>query len=291
MRTLVVGWFSFPGMGATAGDLLARDVVCEWLEDAGRPYDVALAPPFEDGVDWQAVDPGDYEDLVFVCGPFGNGWPITDLLSRFTEARLVGVDLSMLQPLEEWNPFDVLLERDSSRTARPDISFLSKAPSVPVVGLVLVHRQSEYADGVHEEVEAAIHEALAARDVAVVPIDTRLDVNATGLHTPAQVESVIARMDVVVTTRLHGLVLALKNGIPAIAVDPVRGGAKVMRQADVLGWPHVVSADAATPAQIGNSLDRCLESGARGVALQCAQRARQTLEGVVSEFGAALGDV
>lgn len=31
----------------------------------------------------------------------------------------------------------------------------------------------------------------------------------------------LRRLDVVVTTRLHGLVLALKNGVPALAVDPV----------------------------------------------------------------------
>ena len=57
--------------------------------------------------------------------------------------------------------------------------------------------------------------------MAVVAIDTRLDANRTGLRTPAQVESLIARTDVVVTTRLHGLVLALKNGVPAVAIDTV----------------------------------------------------------------------
>ena len=36
MKTLVAGWFSFEQMGASAGDLLARDLVCEWLE-ARRP--------------------------------------------------------------------------------------------------------------------------------------------------------------------------------------------------------------------------------------------------------------
>ena len=57
MKALVTGWFSFEEMGATAGDLMARDVVCEWLGRAGCPHDVALAPPFEGGVDWSTVDP------------------------------------------------------------------------------------------------------------------------------------------------------------------------------------------------------------------------------------------
>jgi hypothetical protein len=47
----------------------------------------------------------------------------------------------MLQPLDEWNPFDLLLERDSSATARPDITFLSRQPKVPVVEVVQVHPQ------------------------------------------------------------------------------------------------------------------------------------------------------
>ena len=135
MKVLVAGWFSFDEMGATAGDLLARDVVCRWLDEAAVPYAIATAPPFGDGVDWRSVDPSPYRHVVFVCGPFGNGWPLTDFLPRFAHCRLVGVDLSVLQPLDEWNPFDLLLERDSSRTARPDIAFLSDRPLVPVVGL------------------------------------------------------------------------------------------------------------------------------------------------------------
>jgi exopolysaccharide biosynthesis predicted pyruvyltransferase EpsI len=66
--------------------------------------------------------------------------------------------------------------------------------------------------------------------MAVIAIDTRLDENRTGLRTAGEVESLIARMDVVLTTRLHGMVLALKNGVPAIAIDSVAGGAKVRRQ-------------------------------------------------------------
>ena len=47
VRTLVAGWFSFEDMGATAGDLLARDVACSWLE---RSREVSTgAPPTRSG--------------------------------------------------------------------------------------------------------------------------------------------------------------------------------------------------------------------------------------------------
>jgi Polysaccharide pyruvyl transferase len=285
MKVLVAGWFSFEQMGATAGDLLARDLACDWLASAGRKYDVAHAAPFQNGVDWRAVEPGDYSELVFVCGPFGNGPPVTELLERFAGRRLIGLDLTMLESLEVWNPFDLLLERDSSATSRPDISFLADAPLVPVAGLCLVHPQPEYgADDLHEAGNEALRRLLDEREAATVPIDTRLDENAVGLRTAAEVESLIARMDVVLTTRLHGTVLALKHGVPAIAVDPVAGGAKITRQAQTIGWPVVFAADRVSEDDLRRAWAYCLTDEARTVAHACAMRARARLADVRDRF-------
>ena len=62
---------------------------------------------------------------------------------------------------------------------------------------------------------------------------------------------------IVVTTRLHGLVLALKNGIPALAIDTVAGGAKVARQAGALGWP-VLTGDALSAPALAAAFELCL---------------------------------
>jgi hypothetical protein len=70
-----------------------------------RAFDVAYAPPFQGGVDWRAVDPADYGDVVFVCGPFGNGEPVVPFLEKFAGRPLYGVNLTMLQSLAGWNPF------------------------------------------------------------------------------------------------------------------------------------------------------------------------------------------
>lgn len=284
MKTLVAGWFSFENMGASAGDLLVRDLACEWLEEAGRSFDVAVAPPFEGGVDWRSVEPSEYSEVVFVCGPFGNGEPLTEFLPRFQDCRLLGLNLTLLQPLEEWNPFDLLLERDSSRTARPDLAFLSQRPRVPVVGVILIDAQPEYGErDLHEQADRAIQTMLESRELAVVRIDTRLDRNTSRLRSAASVESLIAHMDAVVTTRLHGLVLALKNGVPALAVDTVVGGAKITRQAETLGWPHVYPADASSD-HLQRALDACLSDAARGQARIAADRARQALAEVAASF-------
>jgi Polysaccharide pyruvyl transferase len=289
VKTLVAGWFSFEQMGATAGDLMARDLACEWLALAGRPYDVAHAAPFVGGVDWRSVDPGDYSHVIFVCGPFGNGPPVAEFLERFAGRKLIGLNLSMLDPLDEWNPFDLLLERDSSLRAHPDMTFLSRAPHVPIVGVILIHPQPEYRErDIHQAANDAIDRLVARRELAAVPIDTRLDVNATGLHTAAEVESLIARMDVVLTTRLHGTALALKNGVPVVAIDPVAGGAKIRRQVETVGWPVLFNGDTVTDEELDRALDYCLTSAAREKARECAERASRTLGSVRDEFIAFL---
>jgi hypothetical protein len=228
-------------MGTTAGDLLARDVVCDWLDDAGCAYDVAVTSPFthERGVDWRGAPPGDYGCVIFVCGPFGNGPPATEFLDHFRDCRKVGIDLTMLQSLKEWNPFDLLLERDSDRAANPDLALASRAPRVPVVGVILAHAQKEYRkSGLHADANAAFHRLTRARECAVVYIDTCLDPwNKYGLRTAAEVESMIARMDLVLTTRLHGLVLSLKNGVPPIVIDPVKAAQNCVARRTCSGGP------------------------------------------------------
>lgn len=285
MKTLVMGWFSFELYGATAGDLMVRDVVCDWLRDAGHEYDVALAAPFAGGVDWRSVDPSAYTHLLFVCGPFGENDVTHEFLDRFSHCRKVGVNLSMLDSTEHWNPFDLLLERDSSRTCNPDVSLLCDQVKPPVAGLLLVHKQKEYKKrGRHQQANDAMQRLIAANAMAVVDIDTRLDENRTGLRTAGEVESLIARMDVVLTTRLHGMVLAIKNGVPAVVVDAISGGAKVTSQAESIGWPVRLSADTMTDEDLQRAFDYCITKEARQKARECATAARGKLRALRSTF-------
>ena len=289
MKTLVMGWFSFEMYGATAGDLMARDVVCEWLRDAGHEFDIALAAPFTGGVDWRTVDPARYTHLLFVCGPFGDSWDTQQFLERFAHCRKLGVNLSMLQSLDEWNPFDFLIDRDSSRTENPDVSLLCDQAKPPVAGLLLVHKQEEYRGrGRPDVANAAIHRLIETHEMAVVEIDTRLDDNRTGLRTAGEIESLIARMDLVLTTRLHGMVLAIKNGVPALAVDAIAGGAKVSRQAKALGWPVCLAAEDLTEDGLSQAYQYCLTPEARAKARECAGAARGKLRDLRADFLASI---
>lgn len=294
-RALAAGLFSFPTHGATAGDLIACEVVCGWLAEAGMDYDVAFAPPFTGGCDWQAVDPRDYSHVVWICGPLGASTAAFGRLRRRfpPDGRTwIGVDLSMMAPVEEWNPFDVLLERDSSRTERADLAFARGRNQLPVIGLVQVERFTPLFPerDRQEDARAAIHRLAYSRPAAVVDIDTRLDIdNAAGLRSAAEVETLIAHMDAVVTTRLHGLALALTNGVPAVAVDPVAGGDKITAQARAVDWPCAFAVDEASDDVMGEALTFALSAEGRVRARASAERGRQAVETLRAEFIRALG--
>lgn len=280
-RALVAGWFSFAQGHATAGDVLACREACRWLQSVGCPFDVAFAPPFEGGVDWRSVDPLAYSDVLFVCGPFQKGELEAEFLHRFAGCRLFGLNLSMAAPASEWNPFDFLIVRDDEVETNADMVFLAERRPVPLIGTCLVELHPEaQVERVNAAVKALLHEV----EAAIVQIDTRLDANESGLRTPAEVETAIARVDALVTTRLHGLVLALKNGVPVLALDAVPGGGKILRQARKVGWPLVNTLDQADAAWLSEGLAWCLTEEARGAAAECGERARAQAEHVRDRF-------
>ena len=281
MRVLIAGWFSFEKMGVTAGDIIARDIVVDWLTAAGISFDIALARPFEGGVRWNTIDPDHYSHVIFVCGPFGDGWPITEFLDKFSACRLFGLNLTMLQSLDEWNPFDLLLERDSSVKARPDITLLDTSPKVPVVGVILAHKQLEYGkNSLHQRADETIKNFLSTKEAAVVMIDTALENNQGNLKTAREIESLIAKTDVVITTRLHGTVLSIKNGVPVIPIDPIYGGAKISAQVRILDWPILFNADSIDEQKLSDAFDYCLTKEAGAKATVCAISAIRQLQDV-----------
>ncbi len=289
-RILIVGWFSLAEGGATAGDLAACDTVCRWLEDAGWAYDVALGVPFKGGVDWRAVRPHDYSHVVHVCGPVGRQLAVADLLPRFASSRVIAVDVSVIDDPEAWNPFDSLIARDGAGAPRPDLAFAADRRELRMVGVIRAHAQAPvYPDGRADTVDAAIDALMSRHDAAFVAIDARLDINAGGLRTPDEVQEVIARTDAVVTSSLHGLVFALRNGVPALAIDPAPGGAQLTAQARAVGWEHVLGWAELAPERLDAMLAACLSGPAREAAAACAARAAPAIEEVRVELLEALG--
>lgn len=285
MRALITGWFGIQDGEITAGDALAAQTVRGWLRDAGVPHDVAMADGFRhDGeLAPEDVDPGAYTHVLFVCGPTTSD-RVQRLLAPFAHCRRIAVGTS--QAAGTPGLFDAVLARDGDGRARPDLSLGASGARVPVVAAVLAHEQPEYGEaGAHEAANALVVSLLGAADVAPLPVDTRLDPrDGLACATAAQLQSVLARADTVVTTRLHGLVLALRAGVPALALDPIAGGAKVSAQAAALRWPAARIVDRVQPAELRALLDWCLGKEARAQAGAAARYGQAGLEQVRTEL-------
>lgn len=266
-KALLTGWFSFPHGETTAGDTLALSCLQARLERAGIAYDTAWSPGFRPGALTLAeADPRRYDRLYFVCGPV-HGAQIAALHHRFAHCRRIAVGTSAVDPGDPAvTGFHHVLGRDGPGCGHEKLDLAAVAPPVepvPVVGVVLTRSQREYGRRRrHDAVAQAVTGWLLQKDCARLELDTRLDIHDwRHCATSAQLVSVLERLDLVVTDRLHGLVLALRSGVPALAVDPVAGGAKVSAQARACRWPAIVPAEEAGPAQLERWWSWCLGDG------------------------------
>ncbi|MFF7971071.1 polysaccharide pyruvyl transferase family protein [Streptomyces sp. NPDC007905] len=278
-RILLTGWFGFLDGEVTAGDVLALNRVQEALRRAGLDHDVAWSPGFRpEGPSLAQVRPGDYSHLVFVCGPL-HGPQIEELHRRFAHCVRIAVGTSVI---DAGSPavagFHRVLARDAPDTEpTPDLAAGAPAlPACPVAGVILTHGQQEYgARRRHARVAEEVTRWLSGLDCARLEIETRLDVRDWRLSaTAAQLESVLSRLDLVVTDRLHGMVLALRAGVPAVAVDPVEGGAKVTAQARACGWPALVPVERLDESVLDQWWEWCATTG-RGLAREIGAGFRQ----------------
>ncbi|GAB3212577.1 polysaccharide pyruvyl transferase family protein [Marinactinospora thermotolerans] len=272
MRVLVTGWFSFLDGEATAGDVGSARTVAAALTGAGIAHDIAWSPAFRPGATTlEDADPHHYSHLLFVCGP-AHGDQVRRLHERYARCRRVAVGVSVIDPHDPAvRGFHHLIARDApGRAPRADLAHSAPVEDGgPVVGVVVAPRQPEYGRrGAHEAIHGRLTGWLARRDCARLPLDTRLAWEEwRHCATPAQFDALVRRVDVVVTTRLHGLVLALRNGVPALAVDPVLGGAKVAAQARAWGWPVVVTDTGTLPVDLlERTWEWCLSPDARTAA-------------------------
>jgi hypothetical protein len=271
---MVTGPFSYRDWCATFGDTEAMHVVTEWPSEAGIPFDIACHPCNGlSALDINGIDANPYTIFIYVCGPWDDQRKSL-LLPRFAHCVKIGVNISVLNP--EDHGFDLLLPRDAAGLSIPDVVFATKPVEPrPLIGLSLVHAQPEYGTRQrHERVEEAVNAYLSTGESVALPIDTLHVDNRTSTRTAAQLESLVRRLDVVITTRLHGLVFSLRSGTPVVAIDPVAGGGKVTAQARAVGWPLVLDGENVDAAAIGRAVGQCLDdavkdSVARSQALAC----------------------
>ncbi|MBT2384540.1 polysaccharide pyruvyl transferase family protein [Streptomyces sp. ISL-11] len=255
--------------------MLAAHAVQDTLRRAHLPHDTAWSPVFRPhALHLETADPARYTHLVFACGPLHSRpapdgtSPLLDLHTRYAHCHRIAVGVSVPDPTDPAATlFDDLLHRDTAGTTpATDLSLHTPPPGrPPLLGVILTNGQHEYGPRRrHTTVTHALRDWLTTVQAARLPLDTRLDSRDWRLPaTPDELHTVLTRLDAVVTTRLHGLVLALRAGVPALAIDPVAGGAKVTAQATALGWPAVLPCEDARPDRLNPLLNWCLSPQAR----------------------------
>jgi hypothetical protein len=284
-RAIIVGHFSFPGSRGTFGDIEASEIVCDWLEESNIEFDVASN--FEDGVegvDISLIDETNYGFFIFVCGPwYSDGRIQSTLLKKFNHCVKIGVNLTTFE--KGLSGFDYLLSRDNFQEKNADIAFAKVVNKIPVVGIILVDRQKKY--GIkqrHLYIRYVITEYLKKGDVAPIWLDTNANLNSMNISNKYQFESIISRTDLVVTNRLHGVVLSLKNAIPVIAIDPVVGGGKVSAQVKALGWPILISAEEFSEKKLHQTIKYCLSNNLQDAIHKSQQLAFLSIEETKNKF-------
>lgn len=253
-------------------------------------HDTAWSEVFRPGgLRLEEARPGRYSHLVFVCGPV-HGEQVAGLHGTFVGCRRIAVGVTVIDPADPAvTGFNLVLARDSD--ACPPVRDLAAAAvaasapaAVPVAGVALTTGQGEY--GLrrrHELVTGPITGWLGGKNCAPVPLETRLDSRDWRLCATAEAfMALLARLDIVVTTRLHRLALALAAGVPALAVDPVAGGGKVSAQARAWGWPGLVPAErVADTARLDALWDWCLSAEGRRAAQAASARPDHDMQAVL----------
>lgn len=297
MRVLLAGWSSVLHGEATAGDVLATRAVEEHLRAAGHEVDRAWSPAmsraFAGPADqrYDDVDPRRVDVAVWVCGPL-TGEPVREFHTRFADARRVAVGVSVLDASDPAVAgFHAVVPRDAEGVVpQHDLAARPAVDPAPVVGVFLTHGQGEYAGRRrHEDVSATLAAWLGGLDAATLELETRLDPRDWRVPSrPEEVLAVVARLDVVVSTRLHGLVLALRSGVPCVAVDPVAGGGKVSAQGRAWGWP-VLAAEGLDPTALDVRFAWCRSREGRDAARAAREVAATAGQAQLASLDSVLG--
>ena len=282
-RNLLLAWYgSFDGHG-TIGDLLSVTSVARYLTDIGHHVFHASAEEFagiqDHRVDWRLVTPRDFDALIFVCGPIIKHHPLTgELFQKFQEIHRIGVGVSLLPAghFNHFDPFDFVLAREGKPEVFEDIAIVAPMacgarPQVArsrdiTIGVALRGAQTEYgpelclSEPLQEIVANSIRKILDQHGGRSLLIENHLRRSEV---LPDEIEAQYRGCDLVITSRFHGAMLAVRHSIPFIAIDQIKGGAKVLKLVGATGWPYVFPGETVSAERIVESANHLISGGLR----------------------------
>jgi len=254
-RILVAWWGTSKHGSPTIGDHMAVSNLALALLQNGAEVDVASYHHVECGaaniVDWMRINPRAYRCVAFVCGPLSNEFYFRLFFFRFRHARKVAVGVSVIDPkLPGTRLFDEIIARDGMPQESFDLS-LAGAPQQIMhrqrrhIAVCLRGHQSEYGDAncYSTRLDSMIYKVASGFADHIEHIST-----VVGKHNTVQrIHESFADAKLVITTRLHGALLALYHRTPFVAIDQIKGGRKVASVLRRVPWNHVYPFDVDEP--------------------------------------------
>ena len=210
-------------------------------------------------VDWRRVSPVFVDAFIFVCGPLLKQHPPTkELFEKFSLCTKIAVGVSLL-PKDHFNyhnPFDHVLAREGTTELFADVAILAPefrfddrrmhSASKITIGLAMRGPQNEYGTEVclskqlDETINSALNEIETWENIHVIKIENHLQRSG---RSPREIEDQYRSCDLIISSRFHGCMMALRHLVPFIAIDQIKDGAKVLNLVGETGWPHVYQAD------------------------------------------------
>lgn len=267
-------WGTWPYSQVTVGDVMSVAAVASGLRQRGISFHIVhrekvwdptyRIPGFSGSEVWfDEIDPGTYRACLFICGPLPTDWPEgRERLFAFCNARRLAVGVTLASPTSREpaeRVFNTFLARDGFDRQWMDLALSCDWPvrecasRTDEVALCLRGKEDYYGDDdASTLVEAIMESGLNRQSRTKGTLDTVL---LKAEDDPRMLEAQFAAPAGVVTTRLHGSLLSLRNGTPWIAVDQVVGGKKVRSMNEQLGWPLNFAAEDLSLSSFERALD------------------------------------
>jgi hypothetical protein len=230
---------------------MAVSNVVSSLRERGALVDVATCHKFEwhgaEPVNWWTINPLRYRCVVFICGPVSDEWYFRLLFYKFGLARRVAVGVSIIDAnRSDARRFDEIVARDGLSESHFDLSLAGDLTPSSIekstIVICLRGHQNEYgADACcSARVDDLLWRVAERQGLTVTGVSTVVD---PVTNTIEDINRHFAHAKLVLTTRLHGSLIALRHGVPFVAVDQIKGGGKVSAVLGKLGWEYLYSAN------------------------------------------------
>ncbi len=267
---IIVTWYGSFSESGTIGDYLSVKALTEQLASNNLTFDCLCYKSFE-GLRGKIIltdelNPDNYDILIFCCGPIIKDHPfLIDIINKFKKCFKIGLGISLFPNNHSnyFNPFDIVYARENGDGEFNDIAIIASTNKDKIkkikkpftIGLVLRNFQTEYGEEncMHGETNSILN-TLAKRllkkynspvkflfksnkeKARIITIENHLE---RSRMTPQEIEDLYLSCDIILTSRFHGFIIAIKNNIPVIAIDQINNGAKVFNLISRTGYPYV----------------------------------------------------